>query len=192
MARVKAAAVPLSPVPCSHKPATSDAATPRVVAIVLLLWFLAVAAVGHAGLLVGSTFPVIGGYVVATTVLLCVLGLTIPPLRVWLCGLPLRLLVLMNVMRLIGVSFLVSSAAPGGLPDTFAQRAGYGDIFAGITALVLAVGEGEAKLIALRLGKPPAGFGRWSLQLLADQLVALEVVDSISHETVRKTLKKTA
>jgi Homeodomain-like domain len=53
-------------------------------------------------------------------------------------------------------------------------------------------GEGEAKLIALRLGKPPAGFGRWSLQLLADQLVALEVVDSISHETVRKTLKKTA
>ena len=53
-------------------------------------------------------------------------------------------------------------------------------------------GEGEAKLIAMRLGKPPAGYGRWSLQLLADQLVALEVVDSISHETVRKTLKKTA
>jgi len=53
-------------------------------------------------------------------------------------------------------------------------------------------GMGEAKLIALRLGKPPAGYGRWTLQLLADQLVALEVVDSISMETVRKTLKKTA
>jgi hypothetical protein len=52
-------------------------------------------------------------------------------------------------------------------------------------------GEGEAKLIAMRLGKPPAGYGRWTLQLLADQLVALEVVDSISHETVRATLKKT-
>lgn len=51
-------------------------------------------------------------------------------------------------------------------------------------------GDGEAKLIALRLGKPPAGYGRWTLQLLADQLVALEVVDSISIETVRKTLKK--
>ena len=51
-------------------------------------------------------------------------------------------------------------------------------------------GEAEAQLIALRLGKPPAGYGRWSLQLLADELVALEVVDSISHETVRKTLKK--
>jgi len=53
-------------------------------------------------------------------------------------------------------------------------------------------GQGEAKLIALRLGKPPAGYGRWTLQLLADQLVALEMVDSISIETVRKTLKKTA
>lgn len=52
-------------------------------------------------------------------------------------------------------------------------------------------GEGEAKLIALRLGRPPAGYGRWSLQLLADQLVKLEIVESISHETVRKTLKKT-
>lgn len=52
-------------------------------------------------------------------------------------------------------------------------------------------GEAEAKLIAMRLGKPPAGYGRWTLQLLADQLVALEVVDSISHETVRQVLKKT-
>jgi transposase len=52
-------------------------------------------------------------------------------------------------------------------------------------------GEGEAKLIAMRLGKPPAGYGHWTLQLLADELVALEVVDSISHETVRKVLKKT-
>ena len=53
-------------------------------------------------------------------------------------------------------------------------------------------GDGEAKLIAMRLGKPPAGYGHWTLQLLADQIVVLEVVDSISHETVRKTLKKTA
>lgn len=53
-------------------------------------------------------------------------------------------------------------------------------------------GEAEAKLIAMRLGKPPAGYGRWSLQLLADELVALEVVDSICAETVRQTLKKAA
>lgn len=53
-------------------------------------------------------------------------------------------------------------------------------------------GAGEAKLIALRLGKPPAGYGHWTLRLLADQLVELEVVESISPETVRQTLKKTA
>jgi Homeodomain-like domain len=53
-------------------------------------------------------------------------------------------------------------------------------------------GKAEAKLLALRLGKPPSGYGHWTLQLLADELVALEVVDSISHETVRKVLKKMA
>ena len=53
-------------------------------------------------------------------------------------------------------------------------------------------GVAEAKLIAMRLGKPPAGYGRWSLQLLADELVALEVVSSICPATVRKTLKKMA
>ena len=51
-------------------------------------------------------------------------------------------------------------------------------------------GEGEAKLIAMRLGPPPAGYGRWTLSLLADELVTLEIVDSIAPETVRKTLKK--
>jgi transposase len=54
------------------------------------------------------------------------------------------------------------------------------------------VGAAEAQVIAMRLGKPPVGYGHWTLQLLADELVALEVVESISHETVRKTLKKTA
>ena len=53
-------------------------------------------------------------------------------------------------------------------------------------------GTAEAKLIAMRLGKPPAGFGHWTLRLLADQLVELEIVASISPETVRQTLKKTA
>ena len=52
-------------------------------------------------------------------------------------------------------------------------------------------GAGEAKLIALRLGKPPAGYGHWTLRLLADQMVELEIVESISPETVRQTLKKT-
>jgi Homeodomain-like domain len=53
-------------------------------------------------------------------------------------------------------------------------------------------GEAEAKLIAMRLGKPPAGYGHWTLHLLAGEMVALEIVDSISHETVRTVLKKMA
>lgn len=52
-------------------------------------------------------------------------------------------------------------------------------------------GEQEARLIALRTGSPPSGFGSWSLRLLANQLVELEIVDSICHETVRQALKKT-
>lgn len=52
-------------------------------------------------------------------------------------------------------------------------------------------GEQEAKLIALRLGPPPKGFANWSLRLLAEKAVALEIVESVSHETVRRTLKKT-
>jgi hypothetical protein len=53
-------------------------------------------------------------------------------------------------------------------------------------------GEQEAKVIALRLGEPPKGFANWTLRLLAEQVVELEIVDSVSHETLRKTLKKTA
>ena len=53
-------------------------------------------------------------------------------------------------------------------------------------------GQQEAKVIAMRLGSPPAGYAHWSLRLLARKLVELEVVSSISHETVRQTLKKTA
>ena len=53
-------------------------------------------------------------------------------------------------------------------------------------------GEQEAKLIAMRLGSAPDGFGSWSLRLLAEKMVELEIVDAISHETVRRTLKKMA
>ncbi len=52
-------------------------------------------------------------------------------------------------------------------------------------------GKQEAKLIAMRLGPPPKGYANWSLRLLARKVVELEMVDSISHETVRRTLKKT-
>ncbi len=56
---------------------------------------------------------------------------------------------------------------------------------------VLLDGNQEAHLMALRCSTPPSGHARWTLHLLADQLVELQVVESISHETVRKGLKKT-
>ena len=53
-------------------------------------------------------------------------------------------------------------------------------------------GAAEARLIALACAAPPVGRERWTLRLLADQLVRLEVVEAVSHETVRQTLKKTS
>jgi len=52
-------------------------------------------------------------------------------------------------------------------------------------------GDLEARLIALSCSQAPEGFARWSLRMLADKAVELEYVDSISHETVRRVLKKT-
>ena len=53
-------------------------------------------------------------------------------------------------------------------------------------------GDAEAHLIALACGEAPRGHACWTLRLLADQMVALEYVDTVSHETVRQTLKKTS
>lgn len=51
-------------------------------------------------------------------------------------------------------------------------------------------GDFEAHLVALSCSGPPEGFARWSLRLLADRVVELNYIDSISHETVRRVLKK--
>jgi len=51
-------------------------------------------------------------------------------------------------------------------------------------------GDLEARLIALSCSEAPAGFSRWSLRMLADKAVELEYIDEISHETVRRLLKK--
>src|SRR5262245_15304619 len=53
-------------------------------------------------------------------------------------------------------------------------------------------GEQEARLVALSCSAPPAGQARWSLRLLADRLVELEIVEAISYQTVRRVLKKTS
>ena len=53
-------------------------------------------------------------------------------------------------------------------------------------------GKQEAKVIAMRLGPPPKGYANWSLRLLARKVMELGVAETISHETVRQTIKKTA
>ena len=53
-------------------------------------------------------------------------------------------------------------------------------------------GDFEAHLVALSCSNPPEGFARWTLRLLADKVVELDYIDSISHETVRRVLKKTS
>jgi hypothetical protein len=60
------------------------------------------------------------------------------------------------------------------------------------TPRTLLDGEQQAQVIATRLGPPPKGYSKWTLRLLARKVVELEIVESVSHETVRKTLKKTA
>jgi Homeodomain-like domain len=52
-------------------------------------------------------------------------------------------------------------------------------------------GEQEARLVAVTCSEPPTGHKRWTLRLLADRLVELEVVETVSYETVRQTLKQT-
>lgn len=52
-------------------------------------------------------------------------------------------------------------------------------------------GAAEARLVALACSDPPAGRARWTLRLLADELVRLEVVETVSHETIRRTFEQT-
>jgi hypothetical protein len=56
----------------------------------------------------------------------------------------------------------------------------------------LLTGDQEARIIATRLGPTPKGYNNWTLRLLARKVVELAIVDSVSYETVRRTLKKTA
>ena len=56
----------------------------------------------------------------------------------------------------------------------------------------LLTGDQEARIIATRLSPPPKGYNKWTLRLLARKVVELEIVESVSHETVRRTLKKMA
>lgn len=76
----------------------------------------------------------------------------------------------------------VEDGLDAALGDRQGRRANY---------LRKADGEFEARLVALSCSDPPEGYGQWSLRLLADYAVELGYIDSVSHETVRRVLKKT-
>ena len=82
------------------------------------------------------------------------------------------------------VSNLKARCFEGGLPSALYDKPRPG-------AKPKVDGEVEARLIALTCSDPPTGYSRWTLRLLANELIALEVVDYISHVTVREVLKKT-
>jgi hypothetical protein len=72
---------------------------------------------------------------------------------------------------------------------------GFGDTLHGVERAQppvekLLTGDQEARIIATRLGPPPKGYANWTLRLLARKVVELEIVDAVSYETVRRTLKK--
>jgi len=75
--------------------------------------------------------------------------------------------------------------ATSGLNDALTERPRPG-------AAPVLDGKGEALLIELACSKPPAGQERWTLRQLGQKLIALEVVETVSHETIRRVLKKTS
>ena len=91
----------------------------------------------------------------------------------------------MGVRRVHAVATAAARDAANG-PD-FVRRA---EEACGCPIKVL-TGEQEAQVIALRSGSPPKGFAHWSLRLLAETVVELAIAPAVSHETVRRTLKKT-
>jgi len=89
------------------------------------------------------------------------------------------------MMSAAGVSNIKRRFFNGGLDMALYDRPRPG------RGVIKMTGDVEAQLIALACSDPPEGFDRWTLRLLADRLVQLEVIDSISHVAVGDTLKKT-
>lgn len=111
---------------------------PRTAAITLAIWLGLAALAGVSGFLLGLPFPAPQLIILALVAVTIVTGLVRGPVRDWMDALPLRVLVGVNAVRLIGIVFLVL-AARGELNSTVAERAGWGDIATAIMAILLVV-----------------------------------------------------
>ncbi len=117
----------------------STLATPRlppVASVALAAWLGLVLLAAATGFFAGLPFPGAQVIILGLAVATIVSGLTVPGLRAWIDGLPLRALIGINVFRILGFVFL-AYAARGQLAQVFADRAGWGDIAVGALALVL-------------------------------------------------------
>ncbi len=112
-------------------------------ALAVAAWLGLVLLAGATGFFVRLPFPGAQVIILGLAVATIVAGLTVPGLRAWIDGLPLRALIGFNVFRIMGFVFL-AYAARGQLAQVFADRAGWGDIAVGALALVL-VAAGEPR-----------------------------------------------
>jgi hypothetical protein len=119
---------------------------PRAVVVVAASWLALALVAGATGFLARLPFPGPQFIILALIAATLVAATSIPPLRAWIATLSLRVLIGVNAVRFIGISFLVL-AARGRLAPVFAARAGWGDIAAAVLALVLvAAGEPRTRL----------------------------------------------
>ncbi len=116
---------------------------PTAAALAVAAWLGLVLLGGTTGFFVRLPFPGAQVIILGLAVATIVAGLTVPGLRAWIDGLPLRALIGFNVFRIMGFVFL-AYAARGQLAQVFADRAGWGDIAVGALALVL-VAAGEPR-----------------------------------------------
>jgi hypothetical protein len=146
---------------------------PRGALLVAAVWLGLAILAGATGALIQLPFP--GTQVIIFTLLGATIGaaLGVPALRVWVDALPLRLLIGINALRLVGISFLVL-AARGQLAPAFADRAGWGDIAVAIVALIL-----------LAAGDPRTGLHRGIIQVwnafgVLDLIVAVATATAVT------------
>jgi hypothetical protein len=119
---------------------------PWAVVVVAASWLALALVAGATGFLARLPFPGPQFIILALIAATLVAATSIPPLRAWIATLSLRVLIGVNAVRFIGISFLVL-AARGRLAPVFAARAGWGDIAAAVLALVLvAAGEPRTRL----------------------------------------------
>jgi len=116
---------------------------PTAAALAVAAWLGLVLLAGATGFFARLPFPGAQVIILGLAVATIVAGLTVPGLRAWIDGLPLRALIGFNVFRIMGFVFL-AYAARGQLAQVFADRAGWGDIAVGALALVL-VAAGEPR-----------------------------------------------